>query len=588
MSEREVDLVPEAELVELFQRRRPDPAAFRARVAQRVAEREREPATEGADRRSLLRTEFLRRAAAFLPLDPTSGSSTAKLALTGLALPLAVLVASVAAFAAASRAIVRTSRGAAPARTDLVPFGWTTPPHGIRLRFSGVLIQLLQPLGMYALLLPGIYGSRWALDVVVALALCAGLALVFLVRALADAVRLTPSSVADFTVGVLISLFAGAFVWPAARDAAGSGSDLGIGWSAGVLLAGIALATFWPPRRVGWYPGFALAFVPAILVLNPIGATFHQAAALRDEVATLDLDAGDLRGWDEFGTVARTLRALGEPQADLARADREIARALEGSFRVHPAVWTAASEAGLMDEARWRTLAAGRLETYALDRLLADTQPLRLASYELYRVRMLLATRAVGPEQRAALAARIEAGWPTVGVHDALADALVRVRVLDELGLAQRADARRDEVHRLLREHWIPSDAEGRFSTKGGFTPDPRKFATSLSGPTVAGVELMARFGAPEGLDARAVRDRLRADGRAHWLLFPRAAGLQVRPRAALLLLEREVGFPPRSWLASILAERVLVACVLLVLLCVVAIRSAPRQRPAEIASAGP
>src|SRR5690606_6689947 len=89
MSAPEGELVPEAELVELFRRRRPDPAAFRARIAQRIAEKERDPEADGPDRRSILRAEFVRRAAAFLPLDPASGSSAAKLALTGLALPLA-------------------------------------------------------------------------------------------------------------------------------------------------------------------------------------------------------------------------------------------------------------------------------------------------------------------------------------------------------------------------------------------------------------------------------------------------------------------------------------------------------------------
>lgn len=583
MSAPEVELVPEAELVELFRRRRPDPAAFRARIAQRIAEKERDPEADGPDRSSILRAEFVRRAAAFLPLDPASGSSAAKLALTGLALPLAMLVASVAAFLAAGRSVVRTSRGAAPSRAEPVRLGWATPPHGIRLGFSGVLIQCLQPLGMFALLLPGIYGSRGAVDVVVALALCAGLALVFIVRALADAVRLTPAAVADFAVGVLVSLFAGAFLWPASRNVAEIGSDLGIGWSAGVLLAGVVLAALWPLRRPGWFLWTALAFVPGLLLLNPLGATFHEPADLREQVAELELDAAELAGWGEFGTVSRTLAALGGAPADLARADREIARALEGSFRVHPGVWTAASEAGLMDTARWRTLAAGEMEAYALDRLLEASGPLRIADYELYRVRMLLATREVGPAQREALAARIEAGWPTVGVHDALSDALVRVRVLDELGLAQRADARRDDVHQLLRDHWIAPDTEGRFRQRGGFTPDPAKFRTSLRGPTRAGVELMARFGAPAGVDPRDVRDRLRADGRAHWLFFPSHPGLQLEPRAALLLLEREVGLPPRSLLASLVAERLLIACLLLVLLCVVAIRSAPEPERAGL-----
>lgn len=588
MSEHEAETIPESELVELFRRRRPDASAFRARVAARVAEREREPETPGPDESSFLRAEFVRRAAALLPLDPNAGLGLTKVVGTSLALPWIVLCASVGSLLAAGRSVLRSSGSARPAAGEPRPLRDVARSPDRSLAAGRRLAGLLQTAGMLALLLPSLTGSAWAVDLVVLLVLASAGALVLVVRGLAQSALLTPRTVSTYATSILGAFFAGAFLWPLQRRAAEAGSDLGLGWSAAVVFAGIAACALLAGRRPGWSNAFWILFLPFLVVLNPFGLTRSSPASLRQQLAAYALDAREIKGWEQFGLVAEALTACDERLPPLPTAERELDDALargpgpEGrpwtaGVDPHPRVWNAAAQAGLMTAERWRALAAHPDEQRKLDRLLESRGPLLAPDYDEYQIHMLVATRAPTREQREALAQRIDAAWPAPDSYDPLSKALVLVRCLDQLDLPERADAHRADVMALLVSHGWTGRSIGVFRPTGGFTPDPETFQTSMPGTTHAAVVLMTRFGVPAEIDLRRVRAYLRAESAAFWLLLPEPAHLKAIQRAALLRLEQGIGIPPRAWIAALVGERILIACLLLVGLCVLAIRSAPR-----------
>lgn len=580
MSTSDVELVSEAELRELFRPRRVDPAQFRARVASRIAEQEREHGSESD--RSTLRAELVRRAAAFVPLDPTGAAGGAKLVLASLALPFLVLVAAVSVLVASARSVRRSSSSARRAEVEprfVLPIALAPTA---KLRRGRALVQSLQVAGMFVLLLPSLTGAAWAVDIVVALVLVAAGTLAYLVRGMAEEALLTPRSVATCSTSILGGLFLGGFLWPLSRRAAESGSDLGAGWSAGVLLGGIVLCALLPRVRpalnsIGW-----LVLVPILLLLNPLGLTRSSTASLREQIATLELDARELRGWEPVDLAGGAVAEIDGSAIEPGSIEREIERALRGGFDAHPRVWTAAAHLGLMTRERWSALASRPLQKLRLDQLVELDMPLRMPVYDEYLVPMLLATRELTLEQREKLAARIDAAWPSTSSYDPLADALLRLRLFDHLGLAARVESRRADVHALLQDHWLPPGGSRMFAKRGGFTSDPAQFQSSVLGSTHAAVRLMARFGVPDGIDLRAVRGYLRGESAAHWLVFPEPAWLKLEARAALAQLEREIGVPRRALAAAIVGERVLIACVLLVLLCLFAIRAAPAPRSSD------
>lgn len=591
MRDAKTESVTEAELVELFRRRRPDPEAFRARVAQRIREKEREPDSGSAREPTLLGSELVRRVAAVLPLEPSSGLGFAKLLVTSLALPFVVLSATVAAFVAASRSVLRSTGSAQPASREPRPLQDVVPARDRDLIVGLGIPAWLHPAGVLLLFLPSLTGSPWAVDVVVALVLAAALSLVFLVRGLARSTLLTPATVADHAAAILGALFMGVFLWPLSRRVAAAGSDLGLGWSGGLVLLGIVACALVPRGGTGWSRLGWLCLVPLLVVLNPLGLTRSSPASLRAQLASFEVEAHELRGWQPVGVVAEALLATGAElpplpsveralQLELARGPEQHSQRWTAGIDAHPRVWTTAAQVGLMTRERWQRLAERPAEARKLEQLLAHDGPLTLQEYDEYLFPMLLATRTLTAEQRAALAARIEATWPATGSHDPLASALLLVRLLDHLGLQEHVEARRADVQRLLLEHWFARPTRG-FLPTGGFTPNPAKFETAVPGSTHAAVVLMARFGVPAGIDLRRVRAYLRAEGAAFWLVIPERSELQSLERAALLRLEHQLAIPPRPWLAALAGERILVACALLVLLCGLAIVCAPRPDPA-------
>lgn len=579
MSASEADTISEAELRELFRRRRPDAEAFRAEVARRIAERAQESGQEPAERPDL-RALAVRRAAALVALDPAGGATPLALAKglsAALLVPFLLVGLHVLSFVAGAAAVRRSIERAQPVTGEPRPATVSARRGSSSLRLGGLLVALLQALGAVLFLLSGLGGVHWALDLLALLFVLASAGLVLSVRGLAESGWLTPKQVTGLVTGLLIALFAGVFLWIGPLNVSDAASDLGFGASAAVVLLGTLLCPLLARRRSWRHVLWAATWVVGlVLFLNPLGVTFSSPGSLARQLEDLELRVDVLKGWQEAGRTHAALRATGHAAPALEHLRAPLERALSAGEVPHPTVWCTAEELGWVDEELWRRLAAEPLQAHRLARLLEADGPLLLSPNDEYLFALLLATRPLSDAERAHLVARVEASWPAPGTHAPLAAALFCVRVFDRLGASERVEARRADVHALLEAHRVDGSRYAPFQQFGGFTPDPTSFPTSFEEATLDAVELMQRLGVPEGVDLRKVRGYLRSSARAFPLVFEMYPHVHLDARAGLLLLTEGIGLPERSLLARLLGERLLLASLLIVALCAWAVRLTP------------
>lgn len=591
MSRHEADLVLDRELVELFRARRPDAEAFRREVERRIGEKAAEAPRTDEDPKpetNSFRTEFVRRAAALFAFDPTSASAgvggSLKLFASVFALPFAVLVASVGAFVAGLRSVGRSAARAsephAGARASKRP--------GMRHAIGFGLAQWMQSAGMLIVLFAVYVSAEWAMDLFALLLLISTCALVLVVRGLSETAQLTQRKVERFATMILSAVLFGVFLWTSQSNIPEGTSSSGFGWSASVVVLGLLSFPFVSGRKLEWSDAWkSVAFVGVVILFNPIGVTKSSSGSVRQQLESVRLDATDLANWRDAAEAYAALESAQVALPDMSRVQRELDRALEQGIDAHPAVWTSAERMGAVRVDQWERLATRKLEAYRLDQLTELRGPLLMQDYHAYVVPMWIATRGPTAEQRAALADRIEATWPAADRHDPLEQVVMVVALLDELGLRERADVLRPAVHDLLRDLWIDEDAE-LFANLGGFTADPKKFRMSFVSATANAVSLMDRFGAPDGIDLRRVRGNLRRESRAFPIVFEFAPRLKLEARAALLRLEKGIGVPQRSWFEVVLGERMTIAALLTVLVCMFAIRRALPEGTESVRGAMP
>ena len=588
----ESECIPESELYELFRPRRADPEAFR-RGVERHVEAKRASGEEGSELKAAQEPRapaWLRRAAALLPGDPLAGAlggaaagklAGAKFLPAALALPALLLGSALGAFAAGARSLRRSARDAQP--YEPIAHGrW-----GRHARANGdllvgtSLLQAMQFGSLLVLLVAPLLGGTWAVDALFLVLLVSMAALALSVRGFARAGLLERAGVARLCAGVLTSTFMGCFLWLGAFRLPDSASELGLGWSVAVVMLGVPLCLAFASATRALLA--VLAWSVCLLLLNPLACTRTTPGALREQLAEIELDPLDLSGWQQAAALHRALVETGHALPDLASLQRAVAAAIEAEDPdprvwkegedVHPLVWTAALEMGLIDvEHRARLAQHDPFLPRKLDDLRSGTRALRLVESDEYLF-WLLRDAQLSPEERASLAERLEAYWPELGQHGALGRALLCVRALDLLGLSERADALRARAHALLVAHWVPRTRV--FGNPGGFSPNPEKFLTSMDEPTWQAVELMTRFGVPDGIDTRLLRGHLRTGSRG-LAVIASLPEFQAYERAALLVLEEEIGLPPRNTLQRVLDERLFLTSVLIVALCLLAIRLAP------------
>lgn len=324
---------------------------------------------------------------------------------------------------------------------------------------------------------------------------------------------------------------------------------------------------------------------PLFLVSNPLGWTRSSPAALREQLAAMQLDPESLGSWEEAEALHHALRSIGVAPPDLSAVGARLEAAIDADLDGHPTVWACALRMGLIDAEHRATLAQQPDAHSRLEQLRNGTASLRGIRYSEYLIRLLADELAKAPKLRRQLAEQLVQRWPSGERHGALQEALVCVNCLDAIGESERADGLRERCWELLVRHWVANNTS-TFGVLGGFTSDPLKFRTSFDGQTWYAVQLMERFGVPPQIDLRLLRGHLRTESRA--LFFDDSFELRALSRASLRLLEDKIGLPPRSPLQRLFDERLLVAALLLVGLCLLAIRLAPSFEPDAVHGARP
>ncbi len=562
-----IDIDLGRELDELFRPRRPDASAFRDGVRRRIAEKLR-----AREREDVASDAAPRRAAGSLPLDPfalgavaTAGAKGAMKVAGTVALPIALLAASVASFVFGLRSIARSLRGER-----------SGPPAPVRSKGSWLhrepgptaTYMVAYALPIVGAMVPGLANRTG--DLVLAVTLLAMAATIVGVRELARSGVWSRADMARLGASTLWAIYGGSYLLVPSMAPADLVSELGIGWCGTVVASGIvgcSMAAAALNGRVLSGIAQTAGIAALVFALTPPGWRV-TGDELRRDVERFDAYPGALAHWEAVAARVDALRAAGEELPALERLERRIAEAIESESDAHPVVWKSAARMGRIDGERWKRFAARRLERHALEQLVSRDGPIAALAMNEHVIPMFLAASDPTSDEIDHVARRVLASWPEPGSVGSLATATSCVRALDLLGRSAEADALRERAHRLLSAGWV-SGERPRFGAQiGGFT-SVEEIRSSMPDATWHAIELVSRFGAPDGIDLRAVRGhlrRLRGNRLFSWL--DREDQSAAYDEASLFRLEREIGLPERSGWRALLAERLLVASILLVLLC--------------------
>ncbi len=566
--------VSDEELHQLFAPRRVDDGSFGAGVAARIRALEEAPSELHAESTGL--RDRLGRAAAVAAMDPgvlaTGGATAAKAAgakwLPGvLAFPALLLGSFVGAFALSSHAL----KGA----FDEVPMDETDQERrerkrqlreaNKRVRF---ILSVMTTPAMFLMVSHPALGS----DLFIGYMALTMVSLVYLTRQLAarrsvlrQDVRATVEAAFGTTFFVLLG---GAFNLGSVPS-----SDIGFGPSMAAMLIGLGIVSWRTVshRRKLFY------LVVAVGVVNVLGFTFASGESLRRQVDRMEVEATEPEEWLRAAAVARALDAVGEA--------RPAASALRGSFQamladpgsIPTATWASAADLGLLTDADW-SLAAGwksdSLSSTGIAGAIDDPEG-------AFAVRAAWRSRSLDGSVLERLIEARERCWPAVGDPGGLVKAVRVMHTFDRLGQSDFVDAQSERVHELLLRHFVtPARASFPVGSSGGFTSAPGRTRSCTAVDTFAAVELMHRFGVPEGIDIRRVQAYLRREARNSFLFFEPYASRPMEARAGLLVLREGIGIPRRTLVAAVLGERFFFATLMLVLLGLLAVHWAPHWAP--------
>ncbi|MCP3918333.1 MAG: hypothetical protein GY711_22525 [bacterium] len=192
----------------------------------------------------------------------------------------------------------------------------------------------------------------------------------------------------------------------------------------------------------------------------------------------------------------------------------------------------------------------------------------------------------LSPDEREALAMRLAVAWPEPDEHQVLAAVGVRVELLTLLGheelVASGRDVALDAVVRMWNGTYGGRDSAGFSQTQSAAETAGDSWLQYSHmgdvGATQAAIELMGVYGVPPEINLAGVRRWLLGSIRHERLMV--MFGLpDERPlaRLAIVQLDALAGGPP-SFMARVLAYRVVLAAFLLACLCVAAtLRAQPR-----------
>ncbi len=569
------------ELFGLFERRRPKPESFADRIRERVEELEREHDQDAdpSEDDQVVRSSPWTKVAASLSVKPTGF----KIASAAFVWPLLLLVASMGGLYYGRRSLAKSfeAGGDQPARTS-GKSSKTRVERSMGLKWLSLFV-------FFAPLLALILGGSWGLDLILVIALFAMLGLVLVVREFGSDGAVTRAEVMPIVVVVIVGLLvSGAFVqssWSGMVNHVGPAR----GWALVALVAGASLCTWLSADRIRSRL-FVVWGLVIIGFMNPFSFTKTYPAELYSQLETIAerLDVDELDLWEEAAAIHGALESVDAKTPNLKSLSSAVADRIEGGGDIHPIVWTASIDMGLLGDEELVSLA--ELDAHAIERLrkniawnLAGKERRSISSttYNHYVVLLLLATEGLEEPQRDELLQMVLDLWPDLGEFHGLEKAMACIKLLEALGRDDLVEELRGPARELLSEYWVSPARSDWSDTGGGFMSQPLEHTHSSDEPTLQAVQLMARFGIPEDVDAFLLRGYLRLEASQSVVggCSPFARyHLDAKFEAALFRLERQVGMPERSWLAWFFAQRILFVILAVVALCVSAVLMAPKS----------
>ncbi len=523
MSNTQTDLVDETEMRRLFRSHRPDGESFRAAVRGKVAELE---SRSGGAVKADAPSPMIRRAAVWVPLELGTSIgplSMVKSLLGTMALPIWLLLTNVLTFFGGARALRQSQERASShhGEATVAAARWfesqRAEVRGMRTVVSA--IQLLGPLVLGGTLL---LRWSWIGELAVAMFALASLSLILGVRGLTEEAALSPKRVAAMAGMLLLMLFNSVFLWRGLLPVSDAHSEIGWGWGALTILAGCA-GCWWLASR---------------------GPGSTESYTGRERLV-----------W--WGLVCSLVAAV-------------FLNPFGFSFRN-----TTTSVLSIPDT---RT---EEMRRYSVDQLLTLDGRLFFVPHLQADMERAISDSGTDPNRREHLLRRIDESWPSLQDFNALHHAWQCLHYYQLLGAADRVAAKRVQTHDLLNHAWVSASRTKTLHHAGGFSPDISRFPTSMPGATLDAVRLMELASVPPTVDMREVRGYLRWEAAAISLFdILGETGRKVAAREALAVIEHSDLVEPRaSLLERVLAERMLVAALLTVLLCWLAVRSAQETR---------
>ena len=497
-------MVAEPRLREALAPHRPSPEEFAEGVRRRIREAEERRARQDEEGAALLaRSAFLRRAASILPPGLLPGPmllvAGKKAGLKGapalLAIPAVSLLVLGLSFAAALGSLARPLRGEAriaepgdDARHRQAVRAWWRASWWKPVLGLGLIAGLL-------ILLPA--------EAAVILVLVSMVALVAILEGLRRAGYGSRAVIAGRCCGFLITL--GAMVMPLESllipgwtPFAISASLLGGGVLCGLFAvrgASTALRPLWGSR--------ALFLLPVLMFM--VWPMLITSAGRGDLVAWVesfeDAELNSAR-WDDWSLVASWLeRDPAAPPLDLAGPTEVLHAALDRGEDASPFTLLSAARLGLLRDGDWRA----RVDRIHIPSLIGRDGRLPFFEQACLKIRALQATRDLDGAERALLARRVMLSLPREADHEAIHAIWLGCESLDLLGCGHLADELAEDVRSLLLEMW--RGRHRREAASAGFVTSPetvgkRHLADFFQHEaTFEAVDLMIRFGVPEGLD---------------------------------------------------------------------------------------
>ena len=561
MSENADTLVAEETLGEALRPVRPEPWDFLEGVRRRITEREDEAGHEPS--------AFLKRAAAFLPPGfvpaPLSGAASTGMKLSPKALPILLTLPAVSVvmlgltFLTALRALTRI-RGAA---TLSDREGEELLRQWFQRHATPVALVVFTLLGLAQL---------FSTDIVILLLVVSMVGLVLILARMSRA-GLVTRGVLGLQCGGLLSLYAvGGVFLGSVQEREGLLHPF---WVPLVLVAGSVVCSSFAllgaarPRRKFRWVGLVGEVLIAAFLVPPV--LVDRTLEVEDHVAFVEAFSFETSPEsEEWQRIARWVWTTAGP-ADLSRPAAALHASLDAGESVSSYVLLHAARLDLLREEDLRALA----DDHGVRTLLSADSRLHLGEQTLLDVRVLLATRELDEGERDHVLSRFLQELPAEDSYKAIHKLRLACELIELLGREESASRLAPLVERVL---------VAAYRSEGGracFVTNPERDANFVStffhtNVTDDAVDLMAFLGVPPEVDLCAVRRFLIQAARPLGVFSARYRGDHRVADVTRRKLEADFRLESPTLFETLVSERILLACVLLVALCIVAVGRAP------------